>query len=140
MNMLQPEQRPCILVVDDEPIVAEVVVGTLAGRGYDVTGAGGGQEAINLAAEHRFDLVLLDVKMPQPDGWETLSALLKRDPGLAVVMVSGHTIEQEAVERGARADPDAVRDGQPAGDRRTVRSSRYRPSSGADREPRIGAP
>ena len=41
--------------------------------------------------------------MPQPDGWETLSALLKRDPGLAVVMVSGHTIEQEAVERGARA-------------------------------------
>ncbi len=91
-----------LLVVDDEQAVNEVTHQVLVRAGYDVTSAIGGDGALRLVAGQSFDLVLLDVNMPAPDGWQTLHGLLKEDPRQRVLMVSGHALDEEACRRGAR--------------------------------------
>lgn len=81
---------PRILVVDDQEEIREMTSLILTGAGYDVTAAGGGEEALRLARRAPFDLVLLDINMPGMGGWETLR-LLRADEeleGLAVAMFS----------------------------------------------------
>ena len=64
-----------ILVVDDEIGIRETLTGILEDEGFDVTTAASGEEALELAARHSPDLVMLDVWLPGIDGLETLSAL-----------------------------------------------------------------
>jgi CheY-like chemotaxis protein len=61
-----------ILVVDDEEPLRIVLSAELEGEGYQVTNAGDGQEAINILATTEYDLILLDIKMPNVDGFEVL--------------------------------------------------------------------
>jgi DNA-binding response OmpR family regulator len=82
--------RARILVVDDDPSVVDVATTVLGSAAYDVAAARTGSEALRLARHERFDLVLLDINMPEMDGWETLR-LLKADEAirdLPVVMFS----------------------------------------------------
>jgi DNA-binding response OmpR family regulator len=65
-------QQPRILVVDDDFDILEMTRTVLAGAGYRVTAVGSGREALRSVREHGFDLVLLDINMPEMDGWETL--------------------------------------------------------------------
>ncbi len=67
-----------ILVVDDDPSVVDVATRVLASASYEVASARTGLEALRIARRERFDLVLLDINMPEMDGWETLR-LLKAD-------------------------------------------------------------
>jgi two-component system response regulator VicR len=60
-----------ILVVDDEPRYVRAIQINLEARGYEVLTAFNGQEAIDLAANQNPDLILLDIRMPQLDGYET---------------------------------------------------------------------
>ena len=59
-----------ILVVDDDENILNLEKTILEQKGFDVTGANGGAEALKLLAEQAFDLVLLDVMMPDKDGFE----------------------------------------------------------------------
>jgi len=59
-----------ILVVDDDPNIRELISVNLKAAGYDVLNAGNGQEALGAVALHTPDLVVLDIMMPQVDGWE----------------------------------------------------------------------
>jgi CheY-like chemotaxis protein len=61
---------PSILVVDDDPIIRDVLVEALQDEGYDVVPCRDGQEALDAAAERVPDLILLDLMMPRVDGWE----------------------------------------------------------------------
>ena len=90
-----------VLVVDDEQAVIEVTHQVLARGGYEVTSAMGGKSALEMVASESFDLVLLDVNMPTPNGWQTLQELLQEDPRQRVLMVSGYALEEEARELGA---------------------------------------
>ncbi|MFF1651333.1 response regulator transcription factor [Streptomyces sp. NPDC058240] len=64
-----------LLVVDDEPTVRELLRTALRYAGFDVNSAATGREALNLAAQHPPDLVLLDVMLPDMDGFEVIRRL-----------------------------------------------------------------
>ena len=79
-----------VLVVDDEPEVRQVLLEFLSSRGYDVTAASGGAEAVAIVETIKPDLVLLDVAMPDMDGVETLKRIVAIEPALAVIMVTAN--------------------------------------------------
>ncbi len=70
---------PTILVVDDSPVNLRLIVRTLEGRGYRILAARNGRSAIDIARRVHPDLILLDVMMPEMDGFEVCRAL-KADP------------------------------------------------------------
>jgi CheY-like chemotaxis protein len=78
------------MVIDDEVEVRLVLSEFLASRGYDVTMAESGLEALGLLQAANPDVVLLDVSMPEMDGVETLKRLLSASPGLPVIMVTAN--------------------------------------------------
>jgi two-component system OmpR family response regulator len=89
-----------ILVVDDEADILHFLELVLRERGYDVLTAANGRAAIELARDARPDLVLLDIMMPQMDGWEVLK-LLRVDELTAdvpVAMVSARTDPKDRVQ------------------------------------------
>jgi signal transduction histidine kinase/DNA-binding response OmpR family regulator len=75
-----------VLVVDDDPVVQELMKTFLGKEGYRVTVAGGGEEGLQRARELRPDVITLDVAMPKMDGWSVLSAL-KADTHLCDIPV-----------------------------------------------------
>ncbi len=79
-----------VLVVDDEPDVRGVLHEFLSSRGYDVTVAADGVDALALVESVKPDLVLLDVAMPGMDGIETLRRIVSLQPGLPVIMVTAN--------------------------------------------------
>src|SRR5438093_2122593 len=64
-----------ILVVDDEPSIRSLMAVTLKLAGYEVTEAGGGEEALGLIERTPFDLIVLDIMMPVTDVYEVLQPL-----------------------------------------------------------------
>ena len=82
------------LVIDDDRRVRELVGRSLAANGYDVATASDGAAGLQAVRELEPDVVLLDVMMPQLDGWSVLGAM-KSDPDLARVPVILHTMVDE---------------------------------------------
>jgi len=79
-----------ILVVDDEPLIVQVCLTALTQAGYQVQGASGGQEALDWLARERFDLLLVDILMPDMDGLTVLRRARELDPHLTAVVITGH--------------------------------------------------
>jgi DNA-binding NarL/FixJ family response regulator len=78
-----------VLVVDDHPSFRSCASALLAAEGFDVVGqAEDGAAAVALAAELRPELVLLDIQLPDLDGFAVTEQLLAADPQLLVVLVS----------------------------------------------------
>lgn len=75
-----------ILVVDDMAMCREPIAEALRHHGYNITCAGGGAEALDILREHKPDLVLLDVTMPDPDGLAVLE-IMHRNPDLKEIPV-----------------------------------------------------
>jgi putative two-component system response regulator len=81
-----------VLAIDDDPAVLETLAGTLGQLGYDVLQSTEGIEGYRLAVKHRPDVILLDVVMPDADGFEVCH-MLKDNPDTAlipVVFLTGH--------------------------------------------------
>jgi len=87
-----------ILVVDDEPNVVKSCARMLELEGFEVKGVTGGAEAIALFKREGFDLVLTDLKMPEVDGLEVLTAIMKHNPNAAVVIVTAYGTKENVVE------------------------------------------
>jgi DNA-binding response OmpR family regulator len=88
-----------ILVVEDEPDVAEMIRYNLGREGYEVRLAANGTDALRQAREARPDVILLDIMVPQLNGWE-ICRRLKHDPETAaipVIMVTGRAEEGDKV-------------------------------------------
>jgi DNA-binding response OmpR family regulator len=93
-----------ILVIDDDANVRELVTVLLRGAGYDVEEATDGRAGLRALHRSRPDLVLLDVSMPELDGWQTLERI--RDlSDVPVIMVTARANELERV-RGLQAGAD----------------------------------
>jgi len=98
---------PLILLVDDDAGLREVVRVNLELEGYSVREAGSADEGLAAIEDARPDLILLDVMMPQVDGWEMLRRIQERHGvgAIPVVMFSGkvdEASEAAAQERGAK--------------------------------------
>ena len=87
-----------ILIVDDERNIRLTLKDILEDEGYDIQLAESGETALKLIEAKQFDLIILDVKLPKMDGLSVLSKLLKKQPALDVLMISGHGTIQTAVE------------------------------------------
>jgi DNA-binding response OmpR family regulator len=87
-----------ILVVDDEDDILHFLELVLREKGYEVVTASGGHEALTQAQIEKPDLVLLDIMMPQMDGWEVLK-LLRVDEETANVPVAMLSARTEAKDR-----------------------------------------
>ncbi|HWE37060.1 MAG TPA: response regulator [Isosphaeraceae bacterium] len=86
-----------ILIVDDEPNVRLVFRTALESAGYRVDEAGDGDEALARLGEHRYDLALLDLRMPRLDGMETLRKVREQGRRVPVVIVTAHGSIPDAV-------------------------------------------
>lgn len=87
-----------ILVVDDEDDILHFLELVLREKGYDIVTASGGHEALTRAQMERPDLILLDIMMPQMDGWEVLK-LLRVDEDTAQIPVAMLSARTEAKDR-----------------------------------------
>ncbi len=85
-----------ILVVDDEETVREMLVTYLETEGYDVGTADSGVTALQVIEEFKPQVVLLDIRMPDMDGLQCLRLIMKQNPDIAVVMMSGFVSEKIA--------------------------------------------
>ncbi|QTN34424.1 response regulator transcription factor [Akkermansiaceae bacterium] len=88
---------PTILVIEDDPAVRTGIVDTLEYAGYTTLEAADGHEGMKLAMQATYRLLLLDIVMPGPSGFEILAALKKTRPGQAVIMLSARGEEQDRV-------------------------------------------
>ncbi len=92
------EKQIKLLIVDDEVKFLNSIAQRLEMRGFDVTKASNGQEAVAAAESGKFDLALLDLKMPGMDGTEVLEVLKKEHKYLEVIILTGHGSMDSAVE------------------------------------------
>ena len=87
-----------MLLVDDEVGYLEVLSKRLTRRGFEVTTASSGAEAIRAARRWDFDVAVVDLKMEDMDGIEVLKMLKKMVPDLHVIILTGHGSERAARE------------------------------------------
>jgi DNA-binding response OmpR family regulator len=94
--MADGSQAKRLLLVDDEVGYLEVLSKRLVHRGFDVTTASSGAEAIRALRNWEFDLAVVDLKMEDMDGIEVLKVLKRMDPALHVIILTGHGSERAA--------------------------------------------
>src|SRR5918999_2001183 len=94
--MSAPEGSARILLVDDEQAVQTLLTYPLRKDGYDVVAAATGQEALERFRDGEFDLVVLDVMLPQVDGFEVCRALRARS-AVPIIMLTAKTEEFDKV-------------------------------------------
>ncbi|KPK30560.1 MAG: Fis family transcriptional regulator [Nitrospira bacterium SG8_35_1] len=90
--------KSTVLIVDDEEGIVESLTGILEDDGYAVMSASSGEEALKRFDEQTPDLILLDVWMPGMDGIETLKHIREKNSNTSVIMVSGHSNIDTAVD------------------------------------------
>lgn len=86
-----------ILVVDDEANLRRTVARVLQRAGFEVTTAGNGQEGLALLSENYFDLVYMDIRMPDMSGLEALKSIHEAYPQLPVILFTGQPDLNSAV-------------------------------------------
>ena len=79
-----------VFIVDDEDDFRETIVKRLNARKIQAEGAASGIKALEVLKEKDFDVIVLDVKMPDMDGIETLRHIKKMKPEIEVIMLTGH--------------------------------------------------
>ena len=89
-------KRPRVLVVDDEPETIKYVSANMRARGYDVLTAEDGQTALRVFEESAVDLVILDIMMPGPDGFEVCRTI-RRQSDVPIIMLSARGQESDIV-------------------------------------------
>jgi len=80
----------CILCIEDEPEMIDLIRLILGRRGFEVKGATGGAEGLKIVREEHPDLVLLDLMMPDMDGWEVYQQIKadENTKGIPVIVVT----------------------------------------------------
>jgi sigma-B regulation protein RsbU (phosphoserine phosphatase) len=98
--MTDPEQRPALLVVDDNEMNRDMLSRRLLRKGYAVTLAADGRQALDLIGTTSFDLVLLDIMMPDINGLEVLKQVRETHPATAlpIIMVTAKDQSEDIVE------------------------------------------
>jgi two-component system KDP operon response regulator KdpE len=88
-----------VLIIDDDTRFIRMVEKVLTHQGYDVLTTDSGQEGLRLLFKHRPDLILLDVVMPQMDGWQTCQRI--RDiSDVPVIILTGNRVDEDDIAYG----------------------------------------
>ena len=87
-----------ILIVDDEPLTRKSLYEILKKRGFDVSGAASGEEALSVLIKEKPDIVITDFKMHGISGIGLLKEIKKIDSGIAVILITGYGSIDSAVE------------------------------------------
>lgn len=86
-----------VMMVDDEPKFHKKMSKLLMEKGFELTLAGSGEEALNIISKNPQDVIVMDVKMEGMDGYRTLEEIKKNDPDTQVIMLTGHWGTDSAV-------------------------------------------
>lgn len=98
------EEKVSVLVIDDEPIVADALMVVLSDSGYEVAVAMTGRDGLAKIGKQRFDVTISDLRLPDMSGMEVLSAIRDQDPCSLIIIITAHSspeIVAESVRRGA---------------------------------------
>lgn len=103
--MTEKKQKK-IIIVEDDPFIADIYLVELENNGYDVDVTANGQEAINKIKSQSYDLMLLDILMPQKDGFAVLNEI-KANPDLELDVIvltnlAGDDYIKKAMDLGAK--------------------------------------
>jgi len=90
--------KPSLLIIDDEAVIRQTIRDIFEFEKYVVDEAPDGLEGLAKIKDNKYDVVLLDIKMPEMDGMEVLEKLQVINPQLPVVMISGHGTLETAVD------------------------------------------
>ena len=80
-----------LLIVEDEENLRDLYAEDLEESGYEVTKASNGKEAINLVRNGSFDLIIMDIRMPEMDGIETLGKVITMERKLPVIIYTAYS-------------------------------------------------
>lgn len=97
-------EKASVLVVDDQIGMLETFTDILEDRGFSVTTAEDGFQAIKRVKEQSFDIIFMDIKMPGINGVQTYREIKKINPKTSVIMMTAYSVEdlvKEAIEEGA---------------------------------------
>src|SRR5579875_226285 len=92
-----PADHGGLLVVDDEPFLRDAVAASLRFLGFDVTTADNGADALRLARDGRFDLVVLDVMLPDLDGFDVVRRLRRDGSRVPVIFLTARDTQSDKV-------------------------------------------
>jgi two-component system OmpR family response regulator len=92
-----PPDRGGLLVVDDEPFLRDAVAASLRFLGFEVTTAQTGADALRLARDHLFDLVVLDVMLPDTDGFDVIARLRRDGCQVPVIFLTARDTQADKV-------------------------------------------
>jgi DNA-binding NtrC family response regulator len=90
--------NPKVLIVDDEERFRVTLGKLLTVKGLEVDTIGSAKEALERLKEKLYDVILLDVKMPEMDGVQALAEIKKLNPGIEVIILTGHASVDAAME------------------------------------------
>ncbi len=95
-----------ILVIDDEKMIVDAMQVILEDMGYRVMGFQNSQEGEKDALENDYDLILVDLRMPEKNGAEVTESILKEKPNAKILMITAHPTDplaRRALDAGAMA-------------------------------------
>ena len=87
-----------ILVIDDEPVICNGCQQSLADRGHSVDARMTGREGLDAILQGNYEVILLDMKLPDLDGMEILRTLKKEKPGESIIVMTGYSTVKNAVD------------------------------------------
>jgi DNA-binding NtrC family response regulator len=93
-----------VLLVDDEKDFLDIMAERMAARGMDVATAGSAEDALKMVIAETYDAVIMDLMMPEMDGFKALKLFKKLQPDLSIILLTGNVPEEkfrEAVKLGA---------------------------------------
>ncbi len=80
-----------LLIVEDEQHQRELYVMELQDDGYDVDQASNGKEAVEMVKNNKYDLVVMDIRMPEMDGIEALGKILSKDKKIPIIIYTAYS-------------------------------------------------
>jgi DNA-binding response OmpR family regulator len=97
-SKIMDEKKFRVVCIEDEPEMIDLYRLILSRRGFDVLGADGGKDGLEAVRNHLPDLVLLDLMMPDMDGWEVYKRL-KADPQTEAIPVIVVTAKAQSIDK-----------------------------------------
>ena len=90
--------EPKILIIDDEPRMCESLRQLLANQNYELNTANSAKEAIEILNNNSFDLILLDLRLPDMNGYRIMDYISQPNLGALVIVLTGYGTEKSAIE------------------------------------------